>query len=83
MNNEGTGGCLHTWGARRERGAWLLHGQPIDPARRYSVALTGFLLTGGETNLGYLTRANPQVQDVTELRDIRRAVIVKLAEVYR
>jgi len=83
MNNDGTGGFLHTWGARRENGAWLVQGQPIDPARRYSVALTDFLLTGGETNLGYLTRANPQVHDVTELRDIRRAVIEKLAEVYR
>jgi len=83
INNEGTGGFLHTWGARRESGAWLVQGQPIDPARRYSVALTDFLLSGGETNLGFLTRTNPQVHDVTELRDIRRVVIVKLAEVYR
>jgi len=75
VNNEGTGGYLHAWGARRENGAWIVQGIPIDPARRYSVAMTDFLLAGGEANLGYLTRANPQVHDVQELRDIRRAVI--------
>jgi 5'-nucleotidase len=78
VNNEGTGGYLHAWGARRESGAWLVQGRPIDPARRYAVAMTDFLLTGGETNLGYLTRASPQVRDVVELRDIRRAVIEEL-----
>ena len=78
MNNEGTGGYLQTWGATRQNGVWLVQGRPIDPARRYAVALTDFLLTGGEANLGYLTRANPQVHDVQELRDIRRAVIDEL-----
>jgi len=78
VNNEGTGGYLHAWGARRENGAWLVQGRPVDPARRYTVATTDFLLTGGEANLGYLTRANPQVRDVVELRDIRRAVIEQL-----
>ena len=78
MNNQGLGGYLHVWGARRASGAWLVQGRPIDPARRYTVALTDFLLSGGETNLGYLTRANPQVHDVADLRDIRRAVIEEL-----
>jgi hypothetical protein len=40
--------------------------------------MTDFLLSGRETNFGYLTRSNPQVHDVEELRDIRRAVIVEL-----
>jgi 5'-nucleotidase / UDP-sugar diphosphatase len=78
MNNQGLGGFLHAWGARRENGAWLVQGKPIDPARRYTVAMTDFLLSGGETNLGYLTRANPEVRDVEELRDIRRVVIEEL-----
>ena len=78
MNNQGLGGFLHVWGARHENGAWLVQGKPIDPARRYTVAMTDFLLSGGETNLGYLTRANPEVRDVEELRDIRRAVIEEL-----
>jgi 5'-nucleotidase/UDP-sugar diphosphatase len=79
VNNQGLGGFLHAWGARRESGAWLVQGKPIDPERRYTVAMTDFLLSGGETNLGYLTRANPQVRDVEELRDIRRVVIEELA----
>jgi 5'-nucleotidase len=83
VNNEGTGGYLHVWGARREGGTWRVQGKPIDPARRYPVALTDFLLTGGETNLGYLTRANPQVRGVAELRDMRRVLIEELAREQR
>jgi 5'-nucleotidase/UDP-sugar diphosphatase len=78
MNNEGLGGYLHAWGARRANGVWLVQGKPIDKARRYAVALPDFLLTGREVNLDYLSRANPQVHDVEELRDIRRAVIEEL-----
>jgi 5'-nucleotidase len=76
-NNQGIGGFLHAWGARRENGAWMVQGKPIEPARRYTVAMTDFLLSGGETNFGYLTRSNPQVHDVEELSDIRRAVIAE------
>jgi 5'-nucleotidase / UDP-sugar diphosphatase len=79
VNNQGIGGFLHAWGVRRENGAWMVQGKPIEPAQRYTVAMTDFLLTGAETNLGYLTRANPEVHDVEELRDIRRAVIAELA----
>jgi 5'-nucleotidase len=78
MNNEGTGGYLQTWGVTRVNNAWLVQGKPIDPAGRYAVALNDFLLSGGEVNLGFLTRANPQLRDVVELRDIRRAVIEQL-----
>lgn len=78
VNNEGQGGFLHTWGVRREGGAWLVQGRAIDPARRYAVALNDFLLTGGEANLGFLTRGHPQVRDVQELRDVRHAVIEEL-----
>ena len=82
MNNEGLGGYLQTWGVRRDNGVWLVQGKPIEPSRRYNVALNDFLLTGAETNMGYLTRANPQVRDVVELRDMRRAVIEELARTY-
>lgn len=82
MNNEGLGGYLQTWGVRRDNGVWLVQGKPIEPSRRYNVALNDFLLTGAETNMGYLTRANPQVRDVVELRDMRRAVIEALARTY-
>ena len=82
VNNQGLGGYLHVWGATFENGAWAVQGKPIDPAGRYRVALTDFLLSGGETNLGFLTRTNPGVRDVQEFRDIRRAVIEKLAATY-
>ncbi len=79
VNNQGLGGYLHAWGARRDKACgWCRASRSIRP-RRYRVALTDFLLSGGETNLGFLTRANhPQVHDVQELRDIRRVVIEEL-----
>ncbi|MCC6195947.1 MAG: bifunctional metallophosphatase/5'-nucleotidase [Burkholderiales bacterium] len=82
VNNEGTGGYLQTFGVRRDNGTWLVRGKPIDPARRYAVALLDFLLTGRETNFGFLTRTNPQVHDVVELREMRRVVIEQLARAY-
>lgn len=62
--NRGTGGFLHYVGPK-----------PIDPAGRYTLAISDFLLTGGEANLGFLTRQNPEISDITDLRDIRMAVI--------
>jgi 5'-nucleotidase len=78
VNNEGTGGFLQTWGVKREGGLWIVGGKPLEPARRYRVALNDFLLSGGEINLGYLTRTNPQVHNVEERRDMRHAVIAEL-----
>jgi 5'-nucleotidase len=78
VNNQGLGGFLHTWGVRFENGSWLVGGKPVDPAGRYSVGLTDFLLSGGEVNMAFFTRANPGVRDVQLLRDIRLAVIDEL-----
>ncbi len=83
VNNQGLGGYLHPWGARWENGTWSVGGAPIDPAATYTVALTDFLLSGGEINLGFLTRAHPQVGQVQEFRDIRRVVIDELERVYK
>ena len=63
--NRGTGGYLHTSGIPAT----------IDPAARYTLAISDFLLTGGEANLGFLTRRNPEISDITDLRDIRLALI--------
>jgi 5'-nucleotidase len=78
VNNQGLGGYLHVLGARSENGAWRVGGKPIVPTDRYSVVLPEFLLSGGEINMGYLTRAHPQVRDVQALRDIRHLVIDEL-----
>ena len=83
MKNQGTGGYLHTWGVTREGTGWLVQGKPLDAAARYRVAVTDFLLTGGETNLGFLTEANPGVHDVQYLRDVRMALIDALRAEYR
>jgi len=66
--NRGTGGYLQTAGIPAT----------IDPAGRYTLAITDFLLTGGEANLGFLTRDNPEISNVQEMRDIRMAVIDEL-----
>ena len=63
--NKGSGGYLLTAGLPAK----------IDPAARYTIATTDFLLTGGERNLDFLKRDNPDVTDVKDLRDIRQALI--------
>jgi 5'-nucleotidase / UDP-sugar diphosphatase len=80
--NRGNGGFLHTRGAAIERGQWMISGKPLDVSARYTVALTDFLLSGGETNLGFLTRTNPAVHDVQDLRDVRLALIAELQRQY-
>ena len=63
--NKGSGGYLLTAGLPAT----------IDPAARYTVAFTDFLLTGGERNLDFLKRDNPDLTDIKDLRDIRQALI--------
>jgi 5'-nucleotidase/UDP-sugar diphosphatase len=83
QNNQGLGGYLHSRGAERTSDGWHIGGKPLDPAGHYRIALDDFLLSGAEINLGFLTRNNPQVRDLRELRDIRRAVIDELKTTYR
>ena len=73
--NVGSGGYLHVHGAVRRDNEWVVQGKPLDPDARYRVAMTDFLLSGGETNLGFLTPGNPEVNDVQVLRDVRLALI--------
>jgi 5'-nucleotidase len=71
--NKGTGGYLQTAGIPAS----------IDPQGRYTLAITDFLLTGGEQNLGFLTRDNPEITNVSELRDIRIVLIDELKRTAR
>jgi 5'-nucleotidase len=75
LQNQGAGGFLHWRAISRQDGAWRVGGAPLDPASRYAVALPEFLLTGGETRMGFLTRDHPRVRGVQELRDVRLALI--------
>ncbi len=62
---------------------WLISGNPIVDEKIYRVAMTDFLITGGEANLGYLTKDNPDIvkiypvsKDLNDPRsDIRLAII--------
>lgn len=77
--NQGSGGYLQRTGvAQLDNGSWTIQGRPVDPAGRYTVVLPDFLLTGGEARLGFLTRTNPMVHDIQDLRDVRLAVIDEL-----
>ncbi len=78
LANQGSGGYLHTSGVTRDGSAWLVRGKPLDPSARYRVALPEFLLTGGESRMAFLTRANPQVSEIQEFRDVRLALIDQL-----
>ena len=81
--NVGSGGYLHLRGATSGSGGWTIGNAQIDPARWYSVALPEFMLTGGETRMAFLTRANAGVRNVQEFSDIRQAVIAELKARYR
>ncbi|HEX6463225.1 MAG TPA: bifunctional metallophosphatase/5'-nucleotidase [Vicinamibacterales bacterium] len=76
--NRGTGGFLQYVGITRDSGGFKIDGRPIDPAGSYTLAISDFLLAGAEANLGFLTRQNPDVSNVTDLRDVRMALIDEL-----
>ena len=64
-------------------GTWALQDKRIEADNVYKVAITDFLMTGGEANLDFLTAKNPDVVNVypvfTALNDprsdVRRAII--------
>ncbi len=80
--NRGTGGYLQTANVEITDEGWQVQGEAIDPARWYRVAINDFLLTGYETNLGFLTDENPGVRRLTEHGDIRLAVIAEMERRY-
>ena len=66
-----------------KNGIWFISNEEIKPDGNYLVALTDFLLTGGESNLGFLTDKNtdiikiyPVSTDINDPKtDIRLAII--------
>jgi 2',3'-cyclic-nucleotide 2'-phosphodiesterase (5'-nucleotidase family) len=86
IKNRGIGGFLHYSSSLvfdSTNHSWNLEGKPLLPSAGYRVALTDFLLTGGEANMSFLTKENPEIIKVypvetaiTDPRsDIRLAVI--------
>lgn len=79
----GTGGFLQTAGAERTTTGWTVGGQPVDPARLYTVATSDFLVSGRETGLAYFNaETNPDVALVAHYGDVRRALLTELVRLY-
>ncbi|MEO5966867.1 MAG: 5'-nucleotidase C-terminal domain-containing protein, partial [Ferruginibacter sp.] len=84
VTNIGTGGFLQfSEKLSQLNGVWFINNIQIKPDGVYKVALTDFLLTGGESNLGFLTDKNPDILKVFPVEtdtkdsrsDIRLAII--------
>ena len=83
--NIGTGGFLISFPAQLDttNNIWIISGKGIDPLKTYRVAMTEFLFSGKEANLGFLKKDNADIVKVYETNadtknpksDIRLAVI--------
>jgi 5'-nucleotidase/UDP-sugar diphosphatase len=82
VENAGSGGFLHWSGITLGDQGWLVNDKPLNVGSSYVVGMPEFLLTGGETRLGFLTRDDPGVRDVQALRDIRQALITEMKAKY-
>lgn len=90
-NNVGSGGFLQYSSAvnyNPETKIWTLKDAPIDPKKSYHVGLADFLMTGGEANMDFLNKDNPDIIKIyptptssSDLRsDSRLAIIKYMAE---
>ena len=84
LQNRGIGGFLqYSESLQHTGGQWVLKGVPLQDSATYRVALTEFLLTGGEANLGFLKLNHPSITQVHPMSlslsdprsDIRLAII--------
>ncbi|MEP7164070.1 MAG: bifunctional metallophosphatase/5'-nucleotidase [Ferruginibacter sp.] len=80
LKNKGSGGYLHFNDAvsfDADTHLWIVGNIPVDSFKIYRVALPDFLLTGGESNLGFLKPDNREIVKVLPdaVSDIRLAVI--------
>lgn len=78
--NRGTGSYLQTANVsfKQNFSNWLIQGEPIDPNRKYRVAINDFLMNGKEKGLEFLNFNQSGVRLIAQKRDIRFAVIKQL-----
>lgn len=86
-NNVGSGGFLQYSSAvnfNPTTKIWTLKDAPIDLKKSYHIGLADFLMTGGEANMAFLTKDNPDIikvyQAITSVYDPRsdsRLAIIK------
>lgn len=81
--NKGTGGYLQLGNIAKVDSGWALGGKLVAPGVNYTIVMPEYLLTGGEAKMGFLTRTNPGVRNVEELRDARFAFIDELQARYK
>jgi 5'-nucleotidase len=83
LRNRGTGGFLQRAGiAPSTGGDWVVAGSMLNDGETYRLAVSDFLLSGREQGMDWLTRQNPDVRVLRELRDIRLALIDELRRQY-
>jgi 2',3'-cyclic-nucleotide 2'-phosphodiesterase (5'-nucleotidase family) len=81
LKNKGMGGYLQTCQVSQASEGWMIGQSLLDPKRTYRVAISDFLMTGGEANLGFLRPDHPQIIAVREpgtediLRDVRLVLV--------
>lgn len=82
INNKGNGGFLHWSNISQKDNQFYINGKLLDVNATYTIAMPEFLLTGLETNLGFLNRQNPDIVLIEEKfevydvkNDVRRVVI--------
>lgn len=81
--NAGMGGYLQLGNVTNDNGAWMIKGQALNEAGTYQVAINDFLLTGKESNLGFLNADdNPELTVMGEHDDLRQALIDQLQITY-
>ena len=82
--NLGSGGFLqYSPSLTNSNNDWALKNIPVDANKVYKIAISDFLMTGGEANMDFLTDKNPDVVKLypvfTDLKDprsdVRRAII--------
>ena len=82
--NAGRGGFLQKNGVEGSAAqGWRIAGAPLDPTRVYRLAISDYLLTGGEIGIEFLRRDAPTVQVVSERSDVRQAVIAEMKARWR
>lgn len=77
--NKGQGGYLQTSGITYDGDKPMHKGASIEDGRDYTIAISDFLLTGNEQNLGWLKKdGNPDITVLNVHEDIRNTTIAEL-----
>lgn len=80
-SNKGSGGYLQMANARQEANQWYIGEAILDKSQTYELVITGFLMSGKEKNLSFVTPDNDGITVISEPKgtdyqsDIRKVLI--------